>query len=202
MNYQTVVGYLTDQLYAGGDAPVAIGLAFVVAALGGWALTRLYYSVLVARLRRSLNRKESMILALRGVAPLAAARAQAQPRAGAAEPAGDIGDPRVRQRALLKITKAIDAAAIAHRSAGPGERAVAVDAMTVALLAARNNFGLPIPEPGTPGALDLDAGARLLELIRPALFLGQDDEARRSSELFLQHLAAPKPAPRRRAAGA
>jgi hypothetical protein len=201
MNYQTAMNYLTDQFLAGLDAPVPLAVVFVLAALLGAGLTRLYYAVLVARLRKSVERKESMILALRGVAPLAtAARAQAQPRA--AEAAADLHDPRVRQRALLKITKAIDAAAIARRSIDPGERAVAVDAMTVALLAARTGFGLPIPEPGTPGALDLEAGARLLELIRPALFLAQDEEARRSTEMFLRHMAAPKAPPRKRAASA
>jgi hypothetical protein len=201
MNYQTAMNYLTDQFLAGLDAPVPLAVVFVLAALLGGALTRLHYAVLVARLRKSVERKESMILALRGVAPLAAAaRAQAQPRA--TEAAADLHDPRVRQRALLKITKAIDAAAIARRSIDPGERAVAVDAMTVALLAARTGFGLPIPEPGTPGALDLEAGARLLELIRPALFLAQDEEARRSTEMFLRHMAAPKAPPRKRAASA
>jgi hypothetical protein len=119
MNYQTAMNYLTDQFLAGLDAPVPLAVVFVLAALLGGALTRLHYAVLVARLRKSVERKESMILALRGVAPLAAAaRAQAQPRA--TEAAADLHDPRVRQRALLKITKAIDAAAIARRSIDPG----------------------------------------------------------------------------------
>jgi hypothetical protein len=170
MTYQTVTNYLTEQFHAGLDAPVPLALAALFAALASWSATRLHFAARLAGLSKSLDRKDSIILSLKGVTPPAQAHGHAERRAGAAEPADDIHDPRVRQRALLKITKAIDAAAIARRSIEPGERAMAVDAMTVALLAARNNFGLPIPEPGTPGALELDAGARLLELVRPALF--------------------------------
>ncbi len=186
MTFRTLLQAMVDQFVALGDAPLAMLIAILAVALIVWRLMKWRYDAVIARLRKSNDRKESMILLLKGGGPTLAPE---QPRAPA-DDAQAAEDVRNRQKALRRIVNAIDAAHLATQSGDPRETDNAMSAMGLALLTARNVFDLPTPAPTGSTAADLDAGRRFLELVRPALFLGQDDQARRSAAAMLRRAAA------------
>lgn len=187
MNYRLIVNYLSDQVDAALDAPVPIAVGVIIAALVIWRLVEWRYGAVMARLRASIERKESMIRALQGqggAAPVEAGDPLLQPANGSPEVLRD------RQKALRKIVNAIDAARIARQSGDPREIEKAMPALGLGLLTARSVFDVRTPVPTGAATADLDAGRRLLELVRPALLLGHDDEARRIADAFLTRAAA------------
>lgn len=188
MNYRVILSYLSDQVDAALDAPVPIAIGVVIAALAIWRLVEWRYGAVMARLRRSIDRKESMIRALQGTG-----RAQPVPEDGEQrlKSADASTEPmRDRQKALRKIVNAIDAARMARQSGDPREVEKAMPALGLGLLTARSAFDVRIPTATGAAAADLDTGRQLLELVRPALLLGHDDEARRIADAFLTRSAA------------
>ena len=182
--------YLTDQVDAALDAPVPIAIGVIVAALVVWRLVEWRYGKVIGRLRKSVERKESMIRLLQGRG--ASATTPIEPVSADAAEADGIPseDARDRQKALRKIVNAIDAARMARQSGDPQETEKAMPAMGLGLLTARNAFDVQVPTASGSATVDLDVGRQLLELVRPALLLGHDEEARRLADAFLRRAAA------------
>lgn len=187
--YRQTIRYLSDQVDAALDAPAPIAIGIVIAAVLVWRLMKWRYDAVIDRLRKSNERKDSMIRLLKGggASPVTAVDdVDAAPEAAN----GSAEDVRNRQKALRKIINAIDAANAARQSNDPQQVENAMPAMGLGLLTARNAFDVRIPTPSGSAATDLETGRRLLEMIRPALLLGDDEEARRSADHFLRRAAA------------
>lgn len=194
MDLRAILFFLTEQVYAVLRAPVPFAIAVVIAALIVWRLMHWQFGRTITRLRKSIGHRDSEILLLKANG----ARAIAEPKADTPLEQGH-ADAHARRKALRAITNAIDGAALAP----VGDRAAAERAMPnvgLALLASRKTFGLPAPAVVGDTFADLEVGRRYLELVRPALFAGDDAAALRLATEFMRRSGVAEADPLRRVA--
>lgn len=180
MNFHAISQELLFQFAAVRDAAIPFGLALVGLGLLIWRAVKWTYEAKLRRLRKVIEHRDSEILFL-------TSRAETAPRAPErAAPEPGSAEASARRKALRAITNGIDGASAAAAIGGRAEAERAMPNLWLGLLQAQRTFGLAIPTMADDPVQNLATGQRLLELARPALMIGDEEEARRIASEFLR----------------